>query len=170
MRVSGATIASVLAGGTCLVLAGCATPVASPTASPIVASAPAPVAGYDWFYHADTEQASLAYGLKDSDDLRLGLACSYGDGKLELSAMAPTGTREIRLESGGDTETFRAHGEPSQLHEGDFLTAESKTDEPVFQRFRRIGWMAQWQGERRETYVAHAATGPDIERFFAFCG
>ncbi|CAN5417418.1 hypothetical protein BH10PSE1_BH10PSE1_07730 [soil metagenome] len=170
MRVSGAMAAGVVAGGCCLVLAGCATPVAAPVVPLLAASAPAPVAGYDWFYHADAEQASLAYGLKDSDDLRLGLACSQGDGKLELSATAPTGVREIRLESGGDTETFAAEGEPSQLHEGDFLTAESKTNTPVFQRFRRIGWMAQWHGDRRETYVAHAATGSDIERFFAFCG
>lgn len=170
MRLPGATIASGTAAGICLVLAGCATRAPSPVANPIVAASPAPVAGYDWFYHSDAQQASLAYGLKDSDELRVGLECSRGDGKLELSAVAPTGTREIRLESGGDMETFRAEGEPSQLHEGDFLTAESKTDAPVFQRFRRVGWMAQWQGERREMYAAHATAAPDIERFFAFCG
>lgn len=154
-----------------LAVTGCASGGAiNPAASASTASAPAPIAGYDWFYHADAGEASLAYGLKDSDDLRLGLSCNQGRGELELNATAPTGTREIRLESGGDTETFAAEGEPSELHEGDFLIARSKTDTPVFQRFRRVGWLAQWHGDSRETYVPHAASLPDIERFFAFCG
>lgn len=168
MRVTTAAAASLVIGG--LMLTGCAS--VQPAAAPVTAtaSAPSPITGYDWFYHADANQASLAYGLKDSDDLRLGLACDHGQGKLELSATAPTGTRELRLESGGDLETFPAHGEPSELHDGDFLTAEGKTDAPIFQQFRRVGWIAQWHGEQRETYVAQAASSPDIERFFAFCG
>lgn len=152
-----------------LAVAACAT--VEPRAPEIsAASAPEPVAGYDWFYHVDADLASLAYGLKDSDDLKLGLECSRGAGKLELSALAPSGSRDIYLESGGDTERFAAQGEPSHLHDGDFLTARSKADAPVLQRFRRVGWLAQWQGEQRETYVAHAASVADIERFFSFCG
>lgn len=171
MRRYKAPLAALLMGGAVLALGACAsTEPAAPSAGLTTMAAPAPVAGYDWFYHADAAQASLAYGLKDSDDLRLGLECSRGAGKLELSAVAPTGVREIHLESGGDTERFPATGEPSELHDGDFLTAQSKSNEPVFQRFRRIGWLAQWQGEHRETYVAHAASAPDIERFFVFCG
>ena len=78
--------------------------------------------------------------------------------------------REIYLESGGETERFRAEGEASQLTDGDFLTAETATAIPVFQRFRRVGWLAQWEGQKRETYVPHPAAVPVIERFFAFCG
>lgn len=133
-------------------------------------SAPMPVAGYDWFFHGDDRDASLAYGLKDSDDLRLGLECRRGAGRLVLNAVAPTGTREIHLESGGDMDRFQAEGEPSELHDGDFLTAEAKADLPVFQRFRRLGWLAQWQGDHREAYAAHPASLPDVDRFFAFCG
>ena len=155
--------------GLALLVAGCAS--VDRNEDPLAyASAPAPVADYDWFYHDDDQQASLAYGLKQSDDLRLGLECSRGAGKLELSAVAAPGIREIHLESGGDTERFRAEGEPSELHDGDFLTAEAKADLPVFQRFRRLGWLAQWQGEHREAYAAHPTTLPNIERFFSFCG
>lgn len=152
-----------------LVTAGCAS-VDRDRISPTDASAPAPIAGYDWFYDSDEQQASLAYGLKQSDDLRLGLECNRGAGKLELSAVAAAGVREIHLESGGDTERFQAEGEPSELHDGDFLTAEAKADLPVFQRFRSLGWLAQWQGEHREAYAAHPAALPNIERFFSFCG
>jgi hypothetical protein len=171
MRLSGATVTASVLGIASLVLAGCASVERPGGVEPAVATAaPVPVAGYDWFYHADSGVASLAYGLKESDEMRLGLECARGDGKLELTATAPTGSRDIRLESGGDTETFAAQGEPSELHDGDFLTAQTKTNLPVFQRFRRIGWIAQWQGERRETYAAHPAAAADIERFFAFCG
>jgi len=167
MRLSAACGAVV----STLVLVGCAgiDPAPAPVL-PTVATAPAPVAGYDWFYHDDADEASLAYGLKESDDLRLGLACRRGAGRLELSATGSTGAREIHLESGGDTERFSAQGEPSQLHDGDFLIAESKADNAVFKRFRQVGWLAQWRDSRREIYVAHADSLPDIERFFTFCG
>lgn len=173
MRRSKFSLAILMTGGGLLALSGCASvesaKPADSLATTATSGAPAPVAGYDWFYHADADQASLAYGLKDSDDLRLGLECSRGAGRLELSALAASGVREIHLESGGDTERFPAQGEPSQLHDGDFLTADSKIDAPVFQRFRRIGWLAQWQGDHREAYAAQAASVGNIERFFNFC-
>ena len=149
---------------------GCAS-VKTPTSAPASGSgAPTAVAGYDWFFHTDGDEALLAYGVEASDDLKLGLSCAKGGGKLSLEALAPAGSREIHLESGGDTERFAAHAEPSQLHEGEFLTAEAETKAPVFQRFRRLAWLARWTGERRETYVAHPGTVADVERFFAFCG
>jgi hypothetical protein len=139
--------------------------------SPMASSgSPQPVAGVDWFYHPEATEAKLLYGVETSDDLRLGLACQKGAGRLEITTNAPHGVREIHLESGGETERFRAEGEASELTDGDFLTAEAATSTPVFQRFRRVGWLAQWQGDRRESYVPHPSAAPDIERFFAFCG
>ena len=149
---------------------GCAS-VAPPVVAPLpLASAPAPVAGYDWFYHVEAGEARLAYGLEASDDLRLGLTCAEGAGKLELSATGPTGAREIHLESGGETERFPASAEPSQLHDGAFLTAEAPTATPVFQRFRRVGWLALWQDGKRDAFAPHPASAGEIERFFSFCG
>lgn len=166
-----APFAAILLTGCVLSLGACAS--LDPGQAPAVlaeSSAPAAVSGYDWFLNTDADQASLAYGLKDSDDVRLGLECQRGAGRVELSAEAAKGVREIYLESGGDTDRFAAQGEPSELHDGDFLTAAAKTDAPIFQRFRRVGWLAKWQGDRREMYAAHAESLPAIDRFFSFCG
>lgn len=154
--------------------AACATvePAAAPLEPPPAAgSAPLPVEGYDWFYSTDDGAARLAYGLAESDDLKLGLDCRRGTGRLEMVAIAEKGAKpEILVESGGETERFPASSEPSQLHDGVFLAAEASTAEPVFQRFRRLGWLAQWRDGEREAYAPQPGSTANIERFFAFCG
>lgn len=158
--------------GLALSAAACATVEPQPAGSGAASSgAPAPVEGYDWFYHADDGAARLAYGLAESDDLKLGFDCQRGAGRLEMVAIADKGAKaEIHVESGGDTERFPAQSEPSELHDGVFLSAGASTSEPVFQRFRRVGWLAQWRDGAREAYAAHPGSVPNIERFFAFCG
>lgn len=161
--------------GLALSAAACATveppPPASAPAATASSGAPAPVEGYDWFYHADAGSARLAYGLAESDDLKLGFDCQHGAGRLEMVAIAEKGAKaEIHVESGGDTERFPAQAEPSQLHDGVFLSAGASTSEPVFLRFRRVGWLAQWRDGAREAYAAQPGSAPNIERFFAFCG
>lgn len=141
-----------------------------PVANAATASAPAPTAGYDWHYTPADGSARLAYGVEASDDLKLGFDCTAGSGKVDLTALGRSGEREIHLESGGDTERFRAEGEPSQLHDGDLLTATAGTGEPVLQRFRRLGWIAQWVDGRREVYAPHPGSESSVERFFALCG
>lgn len=145
------------------------TPAPDPMPTPI-AAAPAPIPGYDWHYNVQDDEARLAYGLEASDDLRLGLSCGQGSRKLELTANGPHGAREIHVESGGETGRFPASAEPSELHDGDFLTAQAPTSAPVFQRFRRLGWLALWQDGRREAYAPHTVSAGDIDRFFSFCG
>ena len=154
-------------------LSACATagPKAPSTTDTASSGSPAPVENYDWFFHGDETSARLAYGLEESDDLRLGLDCDRGSGRLALSGNAPAGARaEFQIESGGATERFAAKAEPSELHDGVFLSAEARADAPVFQRFRRIGWLAMWQDGERQAYAPHPASVPNIERFFAFCG
>lgn len=144
---------------------------AVPDAAVAGSVAPSAVAGHDWFYHRDGGEARLVYGLAESDDLRLGLDCSQGSGRLSLSAVGgPDAKPEIRIEAGGETERFPARSEPSQLHEGVFLTAEAAADAAVFQRFRRVGWLALWQDGERQAYAPHPESAPNIEQFFAFCG
>ena len=172
MRPRALFVLSVLAVGA----AGCATvePAVPGDAPPLPATpgaAPLPVDGYDWFYSTDEDTARLAYGLAESDDLKLGLDCRRGAGRLEMVAIAEKGAKpEIHVESGGETERFPATSEPSQLHDGVFLGAEASTAEPVFQRFRRVGWLAQWRDGEREAYAPQPGSTPNIERFFAFCG
>lgn len=134
-------------------------------------SAPAPVPGYDWFLHEDGDAARLAFGLEESDDLKLGLDCARGAGRLELSAMAPKGAKsEIYLEAGGETERFSAMAEPSQLDNGLFLSAAADTQHPVFKRFGQLGWMALWRGDQRQMMAGHPGADERVRRFLAFCG
>lgn len=163
----------IILTGLALGAAACAT-VETPTepATGVASSgAPAPVADHDWFYHRDGSEARLVYGLAESDDLRLGLDCSQGTGRLALSAVGgPDAKPEIYIEAGGETERFPAQSEPSELHDGVFLTAEADADAPVFQRFRRTGWLALWLDGERQAYAPQPESAPNIERFFAFCG
>ncbi|RZJ02133.1 MAG: hypothetical protein EON90_00630 [Brevundimonas sp.] len=156
-----------------LTASACATaaPEAPAPAGAASSGAPAPVEGYDWFFHADADAARLAYGLAESDDLRLGLDCTRASGRLSLSGVAAAGAKpEFHIESGGETERFPAESEPSQVNDGVFLSADAAADAPVFQRFRRVGWLALWQDGARQAYAPHPASAPNIERFFAFCG
>lgn len=134
------------------------------------ASAPLPVANHDWFFDRDRQELTLAYGIANSDDLKLQLVCQSGSGALELAAVFDRPSRVLLLESGGDTERYPARSEPAGIHEGQYVTANAKTKDPVFQRFRSLGWIALWEGENREPLVAHPASQPNIERFFAACG
>lgn len=150
-------------------LAACATP--APVSTSVAdAGAPAPVANYDWHLHQEPGEDTLAYGLANSDELKLQLVCRTGSGRLELAAIADKPMRELYLESGGDTERYPARSEAAGINDGEYVSADAQTKDPVFQRFRRLGWIAAWQGDDRETYAAHPASKPDIERFFAACG
>lgn len=150
-------------------LAACATRPDAP--APVVeASAPAPIDGYDWFMHADEQEAMLAYGVANSDDLKLRLDCAPASGRLRLTTPAAGSDREIFLESGGDAERYAAVAEPSGIHDGDLLIAEAAAADPVFLRFRRLGWIAAWHGDQREVYAAHPGSQKGVSDFFAACG
>lgn len=151
-------------------LAACAS---RPSAVPIegtVDSGPAATAGLDWFLTEDATETKLAYGRANSDDFRFALSCAPGSGQFGLIQPAAAGETMMVLESGGDTERFPALSEPAGMQEGDVLVANSPSQGPVFQRFRRLGWLATWQGQTREVLVAHPETRSSVDRFFAICG
>lgn len=153
---------------TAAVLSGCATAPGTPAV--VDAAAPAPIDGYDWFMHQDGDEAMLAYGVAESDEVKLRFDCGKGSGRLHLIAPAVKGEREFHLESGGDTERYPATAEPSGLHDGDLLNADASADAPVFQRFRRLGWIAAWRDQEREVYAAHPGSEKGVEDFFSACG
>lgn len=161
----------LLLSGLALTAAACA-PVAAPPPSLLVPGyTAAPIANYDWHLHTEGEDASLAYGLRDSDDLRLGLNCQRSSGQLALSAVGDTGTvPEISLESGGEAALYPATAEASELVDGVILSATAPAAAPVFQRFQSLGWLAHRQADDIHPYVAHPGSTARIARFFAFCG
>ena len=157
-----APIALVLALGAC-----------APSLAPLNASgAPLPVAGYDWFLNEDPAEPRLSYGLAESDDVPLSLMCAPGSGKIGLSLAADqtSDRRAIVLESGGDTETYPARVEAAEMHDGVHLVATAPASQPVFQRFRRLGWLAVWNGERRAMMAAQPGSEGRAARFLDLCG
>lgn len=153
-----------------LALAGACATAPQPAGFAATSGAPAPIAGYDWFMHAEEGEAMLAYGVANSDEVKLHLACRIGTGRLDLTQPGHGDAREIHLESGGDTERFAAVAEPSEIQDGVLLTASTTADQPVFQRFRRLGWIAAWHGDDREAYAAHPGSTKGVADFFAACG
>lgn len=154
-----------------LALTACTTTPASAPSTSGAGAAPAPVEGYDWFLNEDGAATRLVYGLYESDDVRLVLACEKPDGELEVSAHGPTGgPAEIHLESGGESQRLRATSEALEISEGDWLTAKARTSDPVFRRFREVGWIALWQGGERQAYAPHPVSAGRIEYFFSRCG
>lgn len=144
---------------------------ASVEPAPPTAPALAPIPGYDWIFHTDGDAANLAFGVDESDDVWLALGCDRNSGRVRLTQPVPDGHPQvISLESGGDTETYPAASEESVLHEGVFLTAEAPAADPVFQRFRRMDWLAVYGPGYRHPMVPHPGSEDRIERFFAFCG
>ena len=60
--------------------------------------------------------------------------------------------------------------EPDEMNGGVYLTAQADADTPVFQRFRRVGWLAAYGDGWREAMVVQPGSAPRVERFFAACG
>ena len=132
---------------------------------------PVPTAGYDWHLNEDAEEASLSYGMAETDDVPLDLSCRPGSGALQiLQTVAEDHPKVIALESGGDTETYAAKAEPSAMHEGLDLTAAARASDPVFLRFRQLGWLAAYGPDYRTPFVAQRGSAGRIDRFFALCG
>lgn len=157
---------------TCLAAgaAACTTTPAPPVAVGPV-NQPPPIENYDWLFYSDADEASLAFGLDESDDVWLDLDCRRGAGTLVMVApVPPDAPRAIRLEAGGESAAYAAEAEPSELHEGVFLVASASPTDAVFQRFRQTGWMTIEQAGERHPMVPHPGSAARIERFFAFCG
>lgn len=157
--------------------AACAAPMATTgqppvpaTLAPAPAPAPAPIPDYDWIAHIESDGATLAYGLAESDDVPLMMACRTGSGRVDISRPAESARPQLLLSSGEAVLSVPVHTEPSELHEGVFLTGEARTAESALQIFRRVGWISVHEDGRWHGFAAHARSREDIHRFFSACG
>lgn len=152
-------------------LAACATSGGRSSPSPAPdAGAPTPVANYDWHLNLEPQEADLAYGVANSDEVKLQIRCSTGSGALDLAAVLEKPARRLRLESGGETQDYSAVSEEAGITDGHYVQASAGAKDPVFQRFRRLGWIAVWDSDGRRTYAAHPQSMADVDRFFVACG
>ena len=150
-------------------LAACSTTAPSVDGG-VSSGAPLPNAGYDWYLNSDDTEISLSYGLAETDDVPMDLSCEAGSKRLTLLLNVEKGhPLRIDLESGGETETYHATGEAAPLSNGVDLTATAPSTDPVFLRFRQLGWLAVSSGSSRRPLVATPATLPLVERFFQIC-
>ncbi len=170
MRIPALTL--LFAAG--LAASGCATRINETSGTPSVVAAsgaPVPIDGLDWHSSVDGDEARLAYGPATSEAVDLGFSCIKQSGRLDLFAVTQTGTEGIfHLESGGDTERYPAIVEPFEPHDDLYLSGSAAASDPVFQRFRALGWIALWTRDQRRTLVAQPGSQAQIERFFAYCG
>ena len=150
-------------------LSACASPGPLPS-PPASSGAPVPTPGYDWHLNHDGNEASLSYGMAETDDVPLNLSCQASSRRLTILLNTEKGVpHRIALESGGDTETYRASAEPSPLSDGLDLTATASASDPVFKRFRQLGWLAVNTGQARRALVAAEGSLPQVQRFFEIC-
>lgn len=164
--------AGLAVAGVALLAAGCVSTTGDHgSASGAMASAPTPVPGRDWHFAQYGGNSTLAYGVAESDDVSVMLICGDLAGRVYLSRDVPhEAPAEFVLESGGEILRLAASSEPSLMTDGQSLASDAAWDEPVFRRFRSLGWLAVWTGDQREAYAPHPGSEGAAERFFATCG
>lgn len=133
-------------------------------------SHPEPVSGKDWHFSDDRGESMLAYGVANSDDLHLRFDCTNGSRRLTIIAEALGRQRVVHLESGGDTERYPADPYENEMDGNEWLTAEASSEDPVFKRFKTLGWIALLNDNERQVYAAHPLSEDRIKRFFNNCG
>lgn len=159
-----------------LIAAACATPApvapepSPPAATLAPAPPPAPIPDYDWIAHIEADGATLAYGLAESDDVPLMMSCRSGSGRVDISRPAETARPQLVLSSGESILSLHVQAEPSELHEGVFLTGDVRTADPALQTFRRVGWISVYEAGRWHGLAAHPASREGVHRFFSACG
>ena len=116
-------------------LAACATHTPAPDPSAAMAAAqgePIATAGLDWFMNRDGREVSLAYGVANSDEVKLHLLCQAGSGALEItrpisassSPAAILSSMFFRLRPVPEISTATRIRRPALVERGDILGAD----------------------------------------------
>jgi hypothetical protein len=159
--------AILAAGALFAVLAGCV--AQSGAAAP---GGPARLPDEGFFFDQDGDEAKLAYGRANSDDVRLMLRCEAGKRRIEITDAvddaAKTGDRLV-LASGKARSALPASVEPNAETGGKLAIAHADPALPALDGFRRSGAITVRLGPREYALSATARERPAIARFFSVC-
>lgn len=124
--------------------------------------------GYEYGLHyLDLgERARLAYGVANSDVVRLMLECDKGSGKVDLSDTAAGGAR-LELTSGRHHTAISGVIEPGIT--APLVMATASADVPALKAFRRGSALRVGEGENAYEIRPAAEERFSVERFFATC-
>lgn len=142
-------------------LALCACATRDPAAAP-------PSDGMAWRLTpaADGDEAKLAYGVPDTDDVVLMLACRPGSGAVQVTATAPTAPARLTLRSGSAVSSLPIQSEPAEIQSGVLVEAATTVADPALAAFARTGALSFDLGGRA---TALAAAPDQARRFVATC-
>ena len=113
------------------------------------------------------DRARLAYGVANSDAVRLMLECDKGSGTLEVSDTAPSGQARLLFASGGQESEVAGTIEPGVT--APIIMASTQAGHAAFDAFRRTGTLKVGHGDEGYEIRAAADERPQVERFFATC-
>jgi hypothetical protein len=140
------------------VLSGCNTRPAEPVSS-----------AYVWNFFFDGDEARLAYGRPNSDEVGLMMTCVPHSGALALSDVAEPGRKVLTLVSGPARSDLAGASEPDPLTGGELIEAAATIGDPAIAGFARSGRLTVVHEDRRIAMPTSAADRTAVDRFFAAC-
>lgn len=135
---------ALVAGSLLLSLvAACASVPSAPSGNLALPVSATPVEDYDWHYEANAQDAQLAYGIANSDEIPFGFSCRRGTGRIVLNATTLNpALKNITLATSETRRTYRARQEQAIMFDGYMLEAETVADDDLMASFDKTGWLS----------------------------
>ncbi|MGZ9201693.1 MAG: hypothetical protein ACXW3D_08260 [Caulobacteraceae bacterium] len=127
--------------------------------------------GFGVFYNDQGEQASLAYGQANSDNVALMMQCKKGAGAIQVSdTVRAKPAPSLVLASGGRTSELLSRVEPGETGAPPMVVADTTAQADALKAFRRSGKMNVAYGDTRYGVSASREEMAGVELFFSVCG
>ena len=139
----------------------------------VMAGAPKAVAGMDWRFAPEGENAALIYSGEKGGDVKLMLACTHKSGEVSIGQPVgdlPEGARSLTLVSGSvrSTDAGEVMAAPSNP-DLQVLTVKMNTMSPIVQAMETRGWVSVPNGSDRLVHMVPHPGNRAVHQFFAFC-
>jgi hypothetical protein len=124
---------------------------------------------FAWNFIFDGDQAKLAYGRPNSDEVGLMLTCKPNSGAITLAGDVTAENPKFTLVSGNTTRSFTGPAGPDPMTGGTWMEASASVQDAALASFAKTGKLTL---VRDTGTLKMAATGADrhmVDRFFATC-